>query len=124
MIHTAVIWDLAGAAGVLPAWWPPVSWYLIGAGIAAACVAALMGILSGRRGRRQSADAASSAADAAPARGPGPRIGVQLLAIGVLLAAWLLRGHAEIPPDAPIVAAEVASAVLYALASRRRSPHS
>jgi uncharacterized membrane protein len=121
MIHSAVIWDLAGTVGLLPAWWPPVSWYLIGAGIATACVAALLGILSGRRGRHR-ADAGPASAEAAAARRPGPRIGMQLLAIGVLLAAWLLRGHAEIPPDAPIVAAEVASAALYAFASRRRGP--
>jgi hypothetical protein len=44
----------------------------------------------------------------------------QLLAIGIILAAWVLRGDAEIPPDPPLVAASVLGAVLYAAFTIRR----
>lgn len=105
MIHTAATWDVLGAFGMLPLWWPPVSYVLVAAGIAAACVAVLVGLLTAPRGARPRA-----------ARTAG-----QLLAVGILLAAWLLRGDAEIPPDPPLVAAGVAGAALFAAFTLRRS---
>lgn len=118
MIHTAATWDVLGTAGLLPAWWPPVSYVLAALAIAAACLAALLVMLTARTSGR------------AVGHGPGgdgtPRVrarvgtGGQLLAIGILLIAWMLRGHAEIPPDAPLVAAEVLAAALYAVFTLRR----
>lgn len=114
-IHTAAIWDLLGTAGVLPPWWPPVSWVLAGLGIAAACTAALLFLLATRR----SMPAVSAAGHRGRLRSG---IGGQLLATGILLGAWVLRGDAEIPPDPPLVAAEVLAAALYALLALRRRP--
>jgi hypothetical protein len=102
MIHTAALWDVAGAVGLLPPWWPPVSWVCAAAGMAAGCAAVLIDVLGARRGLR--------AADA----------GGRLLALGILLGAWLLRGDAEIAPELPIVAAEVLAPAHYALHPLRR----
>ena len=113
MIHTAAVWDLLGTSGVLPPWWPPVSYVLAALGIAAACTGALLVMLATRR----YVPAAEDGARPAP---PRSGIGVQLLATGVLLAAWVLRGDAEIPPDPPLVAAEVLAAALYAFVALRR----
>jgi uncharacterized membrane protein len=118
MIHTAVLWDVLGAAGALPPWWPPVSHVLIGAGSAAACLAVLVVTLSTRRRPRPPDGAGDDRAAAASARRGSAG---QLLAIGILLVGWVLRGHAEIPPDTPIVAAEVAAAALYAFTALRRA---
>lgn len=115
MIHTAAIWDLLGTSGVLPPWWPPVSYVLAALGIAAACTAALLFMLAAHR-RVPARDAAAH-----PARRRSS-MGGQLLAIGILLGAWILRGDAEIPPDLPLVAAEVLAAALYAVFTLRRAP--
>lgn len=124
MIASAAAWDVAGALGALPQWWPPVSYVCIAAGIAAACLAGLFGMFA--RPRLPPRDPAGSTAahdsgvsGSARSTRPAGRIGGQLLAAGLLLAAWLLRGDAEIPPDPPLVAAELAGAVLYAFAARR-----
>jgi hypothetical protein len=122
-IHTAALWDVLGALGALPAWWPPVSYVLAGAGIVAACLAVLFAILAARRGSRVMQDTLPPAdigpGGAAPA-GTRTPTGGQLLAIGILLGVWLLRGDAEIPPDLPLVAAEVLAAALYAVFTLRR----
>ncbi|MGH7466305.1 MAG: hypothetical protein ACREK1_14070, partial [Longimicrobiales bacterium] len=52
MIHTAALWDVLGVFGVLPPWWPPVSYVLAGAGIAAACIAVFVALLTAPRGVR------------------------------------------------------------------------
>ena len=114
MFVSAAVWDVSGALGVLPPWWPPVGYVLAAAGVVAACVAALLTMFTVRRATSTAAAPALSA----PVRARG--IGGQLLAAGVLLAAWLLRGHAEIPPDPPLVAAELAAAALYVIFSRTR----
>lgn len=132
MIHTAALWDVLGAAGVLPPWWPPVSHVLIGAGAAAACLAVLFVTLTARRA--PPAAAADDRAATASARHGSDRDHAaasarrgsagQLLAIGILLVGWVLRGHAEVPPDTPIVVAQVAAAALYAFFTlRRKQPH-
>lgn len=102
MLHSAVVWDVLGTAGALPPWWPPVSYVLLAAGIAAACVSVLLIMLTRSRTpvtRRQQAG--------------------QMLAMGILIVGWLLRGHAEIPPDMPIVAVEVVAAALFAFFTLR-----
>ena len=111
MIHTAVLWDVLGTFDALPPWWPPVSYVLAAVGVAAASLAALFEVLGTRRQRSDPA--------AAPAFTPPARTGGQLAAAGILLAAWLLRGDAEIPPDVPLVAAEVLAAIVYAVVSVR-----
>ena len=114
MIHSAALWDILGVAGALPPWWPPVSYGLVGAGVAAACLSVLFVTLTARRHPQSTAVDDRAAA-------PGTRRGSagQLLATGILLTGWILRGHAEIPPDVPIVAAQVAGAALYAFFTLR-----
>ncbi|MBR9989731.1 MAG: hypothetical protein KFH98_08255 [Gemmatimonadetes bacterium] len=114
MIHSAAAWDLMGTAGLLPPWWPPVSYVLAAAGIAAACLAVLAAMLLQRWPR---------ATDAAPAGSPArdwTRTAGQLVAVGILLTGWILRGDPEIPPDMPLVAASVTGAALYAAFTFRR----
>lgn len=114
MIHSAAAWDVMGTAGVLPPWWPPVSYVLAAAGVAAACLAVLAATLLQRWPR---------ASGVTPAGAPvldRTRTAGQLFAIGVLLTGWILRGDAEIPPDVPLVAASVIGAVLYAAFTLRR----
>lgn len=106
LLAAAALWDLVGVAGVLPDGWPRLSHALAGAGIAAACVAIFIRTLQRRRG----------------VPGGSGATAVQLLAVGLFLAARTLRGHAEIPPDPPIVGAQVAALGLLALSAwlRRR----
>jgi hypothetical protein len=107
MIHSAAVWDVLGAFGVLPAWWPPVGYVLVAAGVTAACLGVLLHILTAPRAARSVARTAGT-----------------LLVIGILLGTWLLRGDAEIEPDPPLVVAEAAAAALYAalpLLRRRRT---
>ena len=111
MIHTAALWDVLGTLDVLPPWWPPVSYSMAGMGIAAATLAVLFHVLGTRRYR--------AGLEGAPAPTGRVRTGGELAAAGILLAAWLLRGDAEIPPDVPLVAAEVVAAVVYAIAAVR-----
>ena len=110
MIHTAALWDVLGLLDALPPWWPPVSYVMAGIGVAAASLAALFHILGARRQR---------SGPAAPAPTDRTRTGGELAAAGILLAAWVLRGDAEIPPDVPLVAAEGLAAVLYAIVAVR-----
>jgi hypothetical protein len=123
MIHTAAAWDVLGAFGALPPWWPPVSYVMAGAGIAVGCAAVLFALLTARpTSRRAPAESASEGAGRpAPVHAYSqPSPGGQLLAIGILLGAWLLRGNAEIPPDMPLVGAQVLAAALYAVFTLRR----
>jgi hypothetical protein len=104
-LGVGVLWDLAGKLVPVPPWWPAVSYSLIGLGTGLACVAVLLRTLL-RRGR-------------APRE--ARRMTVELLAIGVVLLAWSLRGHAEVVPDAPLVAAQAVGALLLgAVALARR----
>ena len=107
-LMAAAAWDLIGGAGNLPAWWPRVSHAMAAGGIAAACVAIFIRTLQRRRGVP-----AGSGATA-----------VELLGVGVFLAAWMLRGHAEIPPDPPIVGGQLVAVGLLVWAAwlRRRRP--
>lgn len=104
-IHSAAVWDVLGALGFLPAWWPPVGYVLVAGGVTAACLAVLLHMLSAPRVARSVSRTAGT-----------------LFAIGILLGAWLLRGDAEIEPDPPLVVAEVAAAALYAALTLWR-PH-
>jgi hypothetical protein len=103
MIHTAALWDILGAFGVLAPWWPPIGYVLACAGIVAACLEVLAAMLS-------SPSAARSA----------PRTAGRLLAIGILLGTWILRGDAEIEPDPPLIVAQAVAALLYAALGVRR----
>jgi hypothetical protein len=103
MIHTAALWDILGAFGVLAPWWPPIGYVLACAGIVAACLEVLATMLSTPR-------AAHSA----------PRTAGRLLAIGILLGTWILRGDAEIEPDTPLIVAQAVAALLYAALAVRR----
>lgn len=97
-IHSAAVWDVLGALGVLPAWWPPVGYVLVAGGVTAACLAVLLHLMTAPRAARSVFRTAGT-----------------LFAIGILLGAWLLRGDAEIEPDPPLVVAETAAAALYAV---------
>jgi hypothetical protein len=46
---------------------------------------------------------------------------LDLVALGLLLGAWLLRGHPEIPPDPPLVAASLLAVGLLALGAWLRT---
>jgi hypothetical protein len=105
VLATAALWDLAGHLGALPPWWPPVSYVLIAAGIASGCIAVFLRVL--QRSRHDPA-------------GRGATL-IELVAFGIFLGAWLLRGDAEVPADRPLVAAGLlAAALLLGTAWRRR----
>jgi MYXO-CTERM domain-containing protein len=108
LLTAAAVWDLVGGAGILPAWWPRVSHALAGAGIAAACLAIFIRTMQRRRG----------------VPGGSGATAVELLAVGLFLVARMLRGHAEIPPDPPIVGGQLVALGLLAWAAwrRRRRP--
>lgn len=105
LLYGAAGWDLLGWLRVLPPWWPQVSHAAIGIGIGVQCVALLIRMLRWRPGRTEPHHRA---------RGTG----LQLAALGLWLGAWLLRGHPEIPPDPPLVAAGLIAALLLARAVR------
>jgi uncharacterized membrane protein len=101
----AVTWDLAGLIAPVPTWWSAVSYGAFAGVVTIGCIALLLQLFARRRGE------------------PKPRGSVmQFVAIGLLLGAWLLRGHPEIPPDPPLLAAAVAAALIYALPLIRRGP--
>ena len=125
LMLSAALWDLAGVLDALPDWWPPVSYVLAAAAIVAACVVALLDTLARRRAPTDTPAADTGFSPATPPGSVDPRAtpartAGQLSAAGVLLAAWILRGHAEIPPDPPLVAAELVAAALYIFIVRRR----
>lgn len=101
-VGTAV--DAAGAARLLAGPWPVASYMLVAATIALATTAVLVRVLRTRTG--------------APSR-PG-LTALELLATGLLLGSWLLRGHHEIPPDPPLVGTQVVVAALLGAVSFRR----
>jgi uncharacterized membrane protein len=103
----AVTWDLAGMLLRTPAWWPVVSYAAAAIAVIAGCAALLLRMFARRSGE---------------ARPHG--VARQLGAVGLVLGAWLLRGHPEIPPDPPLIAATLVAALLYALPliTRRRAP--
>lgn len=94
----AALWDVARAAGVR--WTPVVSYVLVATALAAGCIALLLRILDRSSSRRRSL--------------------LQLVVLGVLLAAWMLRAHPEIPADPPIVAVQLLAALLLAAAMLHR----
>jgi hypothetical protein len=97
LIVGAVLWDLAAGFAPLPVWWPVVSYTGLAAAVAVGCFALVIELLRRRPGE------------------PRPRgTVVRLFAIGLVLGAWLLRGHPEIPPDPPLVAAAGLAALLFA----------
>jgi len=105
IVLIATIFDAAGALRLLPRM-PVLSYALCGLVIGAGSLIVLARTLRARSGR--------------PARGTG----LLMLALALLLGAWLLRGHPEIPPDPPLVAAQLAAALLLAAAAwRTPAPH-
>jgi NO-binding membrane sensor protein with MHYT domain len=105
-LGVGVVWDLAALVVTTPPWWPAVSYSLVALGAALACAAVLLRTLQ-RRGR---------------ARRETRRSAIELLAIGVVLLAWTLRGDAEVVPDSPLVAAQAVGAlVLSAVSLARRA---
>lgn len=106
-LAAGVCWDVAGSFRLLPPWWPPVGYALLALGIAAFCMGLLVRILQTPRG--------------SPTR---PLLTLlELAAVGVVLAALVLRGDAEIPADPPLVVAEVVACavLLLPVAARRRA---
>jgi len=113
-VTTLIAGTLADAAAhVLGADPPPsriaaASYALLATGIAAGCLGVLLRLL------------------AEPALRPLPgrrrTALLELAAIGVLLGSLVLRGHAEIPPDAPLIGAQVLALSGLAIAewTRRR----
>jgi hypothetical protein len=100
----AIFCDVAGTAGALPAGWPVVSYTLVAVAVAAATAATLMRVLTTRTGENSR-----------------PLLTLaELTATGVLLGSWLLRGHPEIPPDQPLVAAQVIVVIVFAGVALRR----
>jgi hypothetical protein len=104
-LGVGVVWDLIAVVVTAPPWWPAVSYSLVALGGALACTAVLLRTLQ-RRGR-------------APRE--SRRSALELLAVGVVLLAWTLRGDAEVVPDSPLVAAQAVGALaLSAVALARR----
>jgi hypothetical protein len=106
LLGAGSLWDLAGALGALPPWWPPPGYVLVALGIAAGSIAVLLRLLLTPRthSRRPALTA------------------LELLAIGLFLGTLTLRGDAEIPPDPPLVGAQLVAfgAFVAALALRSR----
>lgn len=104
---------LDGAGHLLGAAPPPsrlaaATYALLAAGIAAGCLAVLLRLL-GEPALR-------------PLPGRRRTALLELAAIGVLLGSLVLRGHAEIPPDAPLIGAQLLALAGLAVAewTRRR----
>jgi hypothetical protein len=83
-------WDTIRLARVQV--WPGVSYVLTALAVVAACAGVLLRVFARR-----------------PARA---RTTVELAAIGLVLLAWWLRGHPDIPADLPLVAAELVGALV------------
>jgi hypothetical protein len=108
----AATWDAAGWLGLLAPWWPPISYVMIAAGIVAGCTAVLVRTLQRRR---------LGAGGRGAAYSPGRGTLIELIALGLLLGGWILRGDAEIPADPPIVAAQLVGFGMIALAAVLRA---
>jgi uncharacterized membrane protein len=106
MLGCAVIVDTAGTVGLLSGGWPRISHGLTAAGLAAGLIAVLLRVLTGRRGARRARRTTA----------------LELIALGLILGAWRLRGHPAIPPDPPLLGAAVIALLLLAAAAwwRRR----
>jgi hypothetical protein len=107
----ATLWDagsfLTGGA-TTPSAGAAFSHTLIAAGIAAGCAATFIRVLQ----------RSSTQPDAAAAL---RRItALELAAIGVMLAVLVVRGHREIPPDPPLIAAQLGALLALGLAERLR----
>jgi peptidoglycan/LPS O-acetylase OafA/YrhL len=75
---------------------PTITYGGIFAGIGLGCVALAIRLLARHRSE------------------PRPRGALlQLVALGLALGAWLLRGHPEIPADPPLVVAQALAAMMY-----------
>jgi uncharacterized membrane protein len=105
---------LDGAAWVSGRDIPPspaaaLSWLLLAVGIAIACCVLLARVL--QRNRWQ------------PAHVRTLRLGVvlELLAVGMLLGSLILRGQREIPPDPPLLMAQVLALLFVAAADQLRA---
>jgi hypothetical protein len=100
---SAAAWDLAHLAAPMPRWWATASWAAIAAGAAAVCGVVLLRTL--RRPRPP---------------GETKRLATDLAAVGLLLLAWWLRGHPEVPPDSPLIFAQGIAVLALALTAWRR----
>jgi peptidoglycan/LPS O-acetylase OafA/YrhL len=99
----AVLLDAAWTADLLPGRTPTVTYILIGVAVGGALIGVLLRVLLSKRSGR-------------------PRITLlEFAALGLLLGAWLLRGHPEIPPDPPLVAAAFLALMLLALTAWLRA---
>jgi hypothetical protein len=101
VLACAVIVDTAGALGLLSGGWPRLSHGLTAAGLAAGLIAVLLRVLTDRRG----------------VRGARRTTALELIALGLILGAWRLRGHAAIPPDRPLAGAALLGLLLLAFAA-------
>jgi hypothetical protein len=95
LLAAAAAWDGVGALAAVPPWWPVPGYVGIGAGVALGCVGIMVHVLTTRREHRARRITA-----------------LRLVALGVLLGAWLLRGHHEIPADPPVIVAQLAAATV------------
>jgi hypothetical protein len=86
-----------------------VSWTLIAAGIGLGCVVLMLRILQRNRW------------PAGLVRPLRRSIALELIAIGLMLGSLVLRGHREIPPDPPLLAAQLIGLALLLAALRIRA---
>ena len=90
----AAVIDLVAASALLPPSTSVLSYFILAAVTVAGSIITLLRMLRAPRRER-------------------PRgIALTLAATGLILLAWLLRAHPEIPPDPPLIAAELMAALL------------
>jgi hypothetical protein len=103
LIAVATAWDIAGTAASVQAWWHAASYVALAASAVLACGAVLLRTFERPR-----------------MPGETRRLAADLLAIGLLLLGWVLRGHHEVPPDPPLIGAQVLALGVLVLTTWRR----
>ena len=98
--------DAGGLALARPLWWIAGA-HLIYAGVATGAIAALAGF----------ADHLALPAGSPERRRSATHAALNLTALALFALARWVRGHPEIPPDPPIIAAEALAAVLVLIAT-------
>jgi peptidoglycan/LPS O-acetylase OafA/YrhL len=101
-IAAAALWDVLALLRAPADRAPGVTHTLLAVGIGSGCGAVLLRMLQRRRTEPRPAGTIAA-----------------IVALGLLLAVWLLRGHPGIPPDGPLIGAQLFGLALCLYAVRR-----